>query len=218
MNYNMNMIFYSDNCNTCRNIMMLLQNEGVLGQFKKICVDDCLDKLPLDMQVPLMRLVNVPDPLYAKQIYNWISHIKFMKQTALPETQQGQGSQGSKQSGPYSFDADVLTSISDRFAFSDPEINEAMPQSYFGINQEKDNSIYTPPKDKSKIGKEEQKKILAHVESKRTQQNNEFAVHSKQMQIEMLMNDEYEKQQSGYQEPKKPINVPKKGITLIKHT
>ena len=51
MNYNMNMIFYSDNCNTCRNIMMLLQNEGVLGQFKKICVDDCLDNYNRAMAV-----------------------------------------------------------------------------------------------------------------------------------------------------------------------
>ena len=233
------MIFYSEHCNVCRNIMMILKNENLLQNFKIICVDNILDKLPPDMKVPLMRLVNVPEPLFAQSIYNWISQIKFMRTNTNTNSNSNPNlnpnSNGiipqqqfhKKQSGPYSFDADVMTKISDSFAFADEKMNEPLPQSYFGINQEETNAIYTPQDPhNSKIKKEEQKKILSEIEARRTQQNNEFVQYSKQVQLELIMQDEYDKQQGAtningngntpMQMPV-PINKPKKGITLIKH-
>jgi len=219
MNNNINMIFYSQICPTCINIMTLLKNENLLSNFKVICVDNILDKFPPDMKVPLMRLVNVPEPLYAQSIYNWISQIKFMKQSgpngnSIINTTQPQ----KKVNGPIGYDADIMSKISDSFAFSDKNINDPLPQSYFGINQEANNAIYTPPKEPSnlKIKKEEQKKILNEIEAKRAQQNNEFIQHSKQIQTELIMRDEYERQNTVVTE--RPVqNKPKKGITLIKH-
>lgn len=222
MSNNINMIFYSEHCNTCRNIMMLLKNENLLDNFKIICVDHILDKLPSDMKVPLMRLVNIPEPLYAQSIYNWISQIKFMRSNTnpnpngiIPPTQTSK-----KQSGPYCFDADVMTKISDSFAFADEKINDPLPQSYFGLNQEENNAIYTPKDPHNfKIKREEQKKILNEIEARRSQQNNEFMQYSKQVQLELIMQDEYEKQQSGNYPNNANLhaNKPKKGITLIKH-
>lgn len=213
------MVFYSEHCNTCRNIMMLLKNENLLENFRVICVDNILDKLPPDMKVPLMRLVNVPDPLYSQSIYNWISQVKFMRSNQNQNQNQNQviPQIHKKQSGPYCFDADVMTKISDSFAFADEKINDPLPQSYFGINQEENNAIYTPKDPQNfKIKKEEQKKIVNEIEAKRTQQNNEFIQYSKQVQLELIMQDEYDRQQSGTTyNPNQP--KPKKGITLIKH-
>jgi hypothetical protein len=171
------------------------------------------------MKVPFMRLVNVPEPLYAQNIYNWISQSKFMKQSSPNGNSIINATQPQKKiNGPIGYDADIMGKISDSFAFSDKNINDPLPQSYFGINQEANNAIYTPPKEPAnlKIKKEEQKKILNEIEAKRTQQNNEFIQHSKQIQTELIMQDEYERQNSVVSEVR-PVIKPKKGITLIKH-
>ncbi len=219
MNNNINMIFYSQRCQICINIMTMLKNGDLLSNFKVICVDNILDSFPPDMKVPLMRLVNIPEPLYAQNIYNWISQIKFMKQSNPNGNSISNSIQPPKKpNGPIGYDADIMTKISDSFAFSDSTINEPLPQSYFGINQEANNAIYTPPKesDNSKIKKIEQKKILNEIEAKRAQQNNEFIQHSKQIQTELMMQDEYERQNSVITDRPKAV-APKKGITLIKH-
>jgi hypothetical protein len=223
MNKNINMIFYSEHCNACRNIMTILKNEDLLKNFKIICVDNILDKLPPDMQVPLMRLVNIPEPLYAQSIYKWIDQIKFMKKSSPNSNQPNiipQMSKPQRQTGPYCYDADIMTKTSDSFALVDPTVNKALPQSYFGINQEEENAIYTPKDpENSKIKKEEQKKILSEIESRRNQQNNEFVQYSKQAQLELITQDEHDRQQQTgtYSQQNIPVNKPKKGITLIKH-
>ena len=205
------MIFYSEHCNTCRNIMSILKNDNLIQNFKTICVDTILDKLPPDMQVPLMRLVNVPEPLYAQSIYNWISQIKLMRKSNTTIS-----SIVPKQTGPRCYDVDLMAKKSDGFAFADPNINDPLPQSYYGINQEENNVIYTPQDPKHfVIKKEEQKKMLGELESKRTQQNNEFVQYSSQMQMELLMKDEHDKQSGNYT-PVINKPQPKKGITLIK--
>jgi hypothetical protein len=206
--------------------MSILKNDNLLGNFKVICVDNILDRLPPDMQVPLMRLVNVPEPLYAQNIYNWISQIKFMRKSASNTVTPGMIpsiTKPQKQTGPYCYDADIMSKTSDSFAFADPNINDALPQSYFGINQEENNAIYTPKDpDNFKIGKIDQKKMLSETEAKRTQQNNEFIQYSKQVQLELLTQDEHDRQeQIGRYAQSNQNNInpnkPKKGITLIKH-
>lgn len=212
MNMNINVIFYSQYCNTCRNIMTLLKNENLLENFKIICVDNMLDKLPKKMEVPLMKLVNNPEPLYAQNICNWITQIKFMRSSQPNNNQVIQTEK--KKIGPKCFDAEVMTSISDKFAHVADDKPNALSQSYFGVSKENE-AIYTPPQDKQKIGKVEQQKIIGNINAKREQQNNEFTQHSQQIQMELIMQDEYDRQQPGYVDVKKqPQNIPKKGITL----
>lgn len=222
MNTNINMLFYSEHCPTCRNVMTLLKNENLLQNFKLTSVDGILDRFPPDMVIPLMRLVNIPEPLYAQSIYKWISQVKFMRQSNPNQNGIIPPQITKKQSGPYCFDADIMTKISDSFAFADDKINDPLPQSYFGVNQEGANAIYTPKDPQGfKIKKEEQKKILNEIESKRTQQNNEFMQYSKQVQMELMMQDDHDRQQQiGQYSPhivNNIVNKPKKGLTLIKH-
>ena len=49
------------------------------------------------------------------------------------------------------FDADMMTSISDKFALADENRNEALDQSYFGLGQENIHAIFTAPQEKIKI-------------------------------------------------------------------
>lgn len=193
--------------------MTLLKNENLLQHFKIVCVDNILDTLPPDMKVPLMRLYNVPEPFQAQAIYNWISQIKLRK------SGNSQVQDKTSPKGPRGFDNDVMSKISDQFAFSDPTINDPMPQSYFGINQEANNAIFTPPKDAIKIKKDEQKTILKDIEERRAQQNNEFTQNNKQRQMESMICNNYEHRK---QNPQIAVMTsvqpqPKKGITLVKH-
>ena len=119
-----------------------------------------------------------------------------------------------KRKGLACFDADIMSSISDKFAHMHPDKNDPMDQSYFGVNKEEENIIYTPPKDKP-IGKIEQKRIMDNVNAKREQQNNEFIQHSNQIQMELIMQNEHDRQQPGYVDINRQTqNIPKKGITL----
>ena len=204
------MVFYSNKCNTSKNILILLQNENLIDKFELICVDNILDRLPPDMRVPLMRLVNVPEPLYAQNIYDWISQIKFMKKSPQTSTV----IQAKKGRTLIGYDADVMSKVSDSFAFSDKDVNDPLPQSYFGIGQEDNNAIFTPPKDSSKINKIEQNKVLSDLTSRRMHQDNDFALQSKQLQLECLM-------RSGQDINTLPREVtvrakPAKGLTVVK--
>ena len=77
----MNVLFYSSNCNTCKNLLLLLKNEELIHTFKLVCVDDKLDKIPVQIdRVPTMIITNISKPLVAQETFKWIEQIKFIKQ------------------------------------------------------------------------------------------------------------------------------------------
>src|SRR5437868_12268103 len=80
---NVNMLFYSNKCQTCKALCVLLQNENLIGYFKPICVDDKLDKFPQDMIVPTMIIIGINKPLVAQETFEWIKQIKFIRQQQL---------------------------------------------------------------------------------------------------------------------------------------
>lgn len=191
---NMNILFYSQKCEYCRNLLMLLKNENLLCYFKLVCVDDKLDKLPPDMKVPTLIVNNVSKPLVAQEAFEWVQQIKFIRQQQVMDInkkiiQQNMMAANTKK-GPNGFDSDTMSGISDKFALT--KIDQALPLSYFGVGEEDKNIIFTAP-EQTKIGKTDQSKLIKDLESRRQNQDTEHSAFIKQTQLEAVMNSEHEK-------------------------
>jgi hypothetical protein len=190
----MNILFYSQKCEYCRKLLILLQGENLLRNFKLVCVDDKLDKMPPDMKVPTLIVNNINKPLIAQEAFEWVQQIKFIRQQHVMDInkkiiQQNIINSNAKK-GPDGFDSDIMTGISDKFALT--KSDDALPQAYFGVGQEDKNIIFTAPENE-KLNKIEQSKLINNLESRRQNQDTENLTQMKQKQIEAVMNAEQEK-------------------------
>ena len=78
MSQGYNVIFYSKKCKDCNNLLTLLQNEGMLGNFVLFCVDGRLREVPTHVTVvPTMIISSVNKPLIGKETFEWINKMKF---------------------------------------------------------------------------------------------------------------------------------------------
>ena len=191
---NMNILFYSYKCQDCRSLLFLLKNENLLSYFKLICVDDKLDKLPQNMIVPTMIILNIPKPLVAHETFEWINQIKFIRQQQTINVNQNINQNNiltmNNKKGPIGFDEEIMSGISDKFAFT--KIDNPLPHSYFNVGQEDKNAIFTAPQEQNKLSKNEQIKMINDLESRRSLQDSENQKLIKQKQMEAIMISEYE--------------------------
>lgn len=202
MSNNKNILFYSQRCRTCSDLLMILRNENLLNYFEQICVDDKLDRLPQNMMVPTMLLINVPKPLIVEETFQWVKQMKFLKQQPANQNRQFTPNNVIEPTkrGPVGYDDEIMSGVSDRFAFT--RRDEALPHAYFGVNEEDKHIIFTAPNDK-KINKKDQTKLIGNLESKRSEQDNTFSTLMKQEQANAVMRDEHEK--FAYEPPSKDL-------------
>lgn len=193
----MNMLFYSERCQTCRNLFTILKNENLLGYFKLICVDDKLDRLPPDMVVPMMKLINTTKPLVANETFEWINMMKSIRQQQIMDInkkiiqQNNLNNFNTINKGPNYYDDEIFSGISDKFAFT--KIDAPLPHSYFGVNDEDKNVIFTAPEQKNTINKHTQDTLIKNLENQRKDQDNEYYTSMKKKQLESVLNAEQEK-------------------------
>jgi hypothetical protein len=192
-----NILFYSKHCDTCRNLLILLQNENLLSAFKLMCVDEMLDKIPPQITtVPTMFVTNINRPLVAQETFEWIKQTKFIRQQQVMDLNKKiilQNTLNNEQSkkGPVGYDDEMMAGISDKFAFT--KIDNPLPHAYFGIGEEDKHVIFTAPKEQQKMSSNDQKKLIKEIEERRTQQDNNYSVLMKQKQMEAVLSAEQEK-------------------------
>ena len=195
-NNNTNMIFYSQKCQLSKDLLILLRNENLLGNFKPMCVDTMLNRLPPDMRVPTMFVVGLNKPLVGQETFEWIKQIKFIRQQQSMDINKRiiqnntMNNVNNIKKGPLGYDDDILAGISDKFAFTKKD--EALPHAYFGVNDDAKNIIFTAPEEKQKINKSLQQKLINDLESKRNEQNTIFSNHMKQEQHNAVNRSEHE--------------------------
>jgi hypothetical protein len=192
---NMNIVFYSQNCDTCKNLLVLLKNENLLSYFALICVDDKLDKLPPQItRVPTIVVSGINKPLIAQEAFEWVKQVKFIRQqkimdinkaTIIQKTLANNAPLKPTKRGPLEFIEGEMTGLSDKFAYT--KIDDPIPHAYFGINDEEKNAIFTAPKDQNKLTKDDQAKRIKDLEIKRDQQDNEYIGFMKQQQNEAVL-------------------------------
>jgi len=177
---NINMLFYSHRCNDCRNLLLLLKNENLINYFKLICVDDKLNQFPPNMIVPTMIINNINNPLVGYQTFEWINQIKFIRQQQPKQN----NFLDVNTKGPIGYDDELMSGISDKFAFT--HIDKPLPHSYYDVNDQNKNIIFTAP-EQYKISKKDQISQIKNLEHRRQQQNAENLEIIKQQQQDILM-------------------------------
>lgn len=195
-----NILFYSRACETCHNLLSLLQNENLLCNFKLFCVDERLNELPPYITVvPTMIIANINKPLVAKETFEWIQQIKFLRhnQQTIMEMNKKIIQQNlinlakNSTDGPIGFHDMEMGSLSDKFAFKD--IDEPLTQSFFGLGDDEKNAIFTAP-EQPKLSKDEQKRRIDEAKNRRDIQAQEFGKIMKQDQIKAVIDAENQNQ------------------------
>lgn len=197
MNPGINILFYSRDCETCKNLLKILQNENLLSFFKLFCVDDKLNMVPPQITVvPTMIIANLNKPLVAQETFEWITRVKFMRQQQMMDVNKRIIQQNiinlanNNKNGPISFIPQEMTGITDTFAYKD--IDKPQPHSFFNIGEEDKHAIFTAP-EPAKMSKDEQNKMIKELEVKRDTQSKEYEALMKQQQMQAILKAEQEK-------------------------
>jgi hypothetical protein len=192
-----NLLFYSERCNTSRNLIEMMKREDLLKYFEMVCIDNKLDKIPpMITHVPALITTDTPRPWMGADAFKWLQNIKYMRQQQIQDKnnklQLYNTIKELESGGPKAF-TDEMQGISDNFAYKD--IDNAQPKSFeeYGKEVSKENIIYTPPIDKKKITKGEQMKLINEFKSDRSVQDKELDKVLKMKQIDEIIKTENEK-------------------------
>ena len=175
MNNQVNLLFWSKRCPMSKNLLNILDNEKLLNNFKLICVDDNINNIPKVIEkVPTMIVVGYPTPIVASETFDWIQKIKYIR---------GSNNSQACPAGPIGYKSTEMGGFSDMFAYKD--IDNPMPQSFYGLNDDDKNIIFTAP-EQDKISKKEQEASIKELKDKREAQNKDYALSMKKAQLEAV--------------------------------
>lgn len=188
------MLFYSQRCSTCANLMQLLSDEGILGNFKLVCVDNRLQQIPPQItHVPTMIVKSVNKPLVTQECFKYIEQLRFMRQAQIYEENKRiiqknvVQNQMNQAKGPLRYSDSEMEGISDGFALLDTDAY--LPHTYFRVGDEENNAIFTAPEQKS-ISKGEQEKRMNMTEQLRKQQDKNYEDFNKEQRIKAVLSAE----------------------------
>ncbi|CAH6421752.1 Hypothetical protein KVN_LOCUS438 [uncultured virus] len=196
MNNGINILFYSKDCVTCRNLLNLLKNENLLCYFKLICVDNNLKAIPAQItMVPTMILSNINKPLVVQETFEWVKKMKFIRNQQISDInkkiiQQNLIKIMNDKNCPKGFVELEMSGVSDSFAFTD--VDTPLDHTFFNLGEEEKNAIFTTP-ELSKLSKDEQLSKINNLKSERNDHEQFFYKLMKKQQIQTVLNDEQEK-------------------------
>jgi len=79
---NNNILFYSNKCKFCKQIIHLINEIDELRSFKLICIDENSEKFPYIQRVPTLLIAEYKKPIVGINAFNWInSKNQFNKST-----------------------------------------------------------------------------------------------------------------------------------------
>lgn len=196
MNKN-NILFYSKQCPTCISVMKLLHSEGLAPFFQFFCVDNNLDKIPKQIRtVPTAIIAQIGKPLIAKEIFEWVSQIKMLKNNTMQnQPQQNKliqsvpSVQTSFMSNLFEYNENEMSGTSDKYAFTTADI--ALPHMYHGYKDDEKHVIFTAPQQPNdKLQFQTQKERIQDLTKNREDQNKMIQSFYENQQQHKLM--EYE--------------------------
>jgi hypothetical protein len=194
MNHNnqkqMNVFFYSKFSAMCTDLLKMMDSYKIINQFLLRCVDDMVQLPPGLERVPTLIVIGIEKPLVAKEAMTWFDGMRpiFLQQssdTLNKQIMNGIMRNGMQSiQGPKGYANGEYDGISDSFAYTD--VDMAQPKTFCEYGNDKD-AIYTPPKDDTKINKQEQDRSIREMEQERKQQETEYANIMKRGQVEAVM-------------------------------
>jgi len=156
-----------------------MKNEDFLKYFRLICIDGNEDKYSNHISmVPSMMASNVPKMLAGEDTFKWVQNMKLLKQKnqktgdASSEASKNLAAQSTTGFLPaYSIE---MSGFSDKFAYlntDNAQTKEFLPYDAFKSNE---TTIYTAPSDDNKISRDEQRKLITNVSTKRHTEESQF--------------------------------------------
>ena len=70
---NNNILFYSNKCNYCTQIIHLINKIDDINSYKLICIDDNINKFPYIQRVPTLLISEYKKPIVGINAFNWIN-------------------------------------------------------------------------------------------------------------------------------------------------
>ena len=183
---NINILFYSNNCEGSKHLISVLQTEQLIRFFHLICTDNN-PKVPALIKVtPTIIIRGDPRLLIAADAFAWVSKVKqwkinmqMQKMTAAQQQymQSINGNLVSNESNLLGFNPSEMAGMSDIFSFFSSnmaqECNEALPQSFFTCSNLGQENIFTPPTEDAryKINEAKQKELHNNLQMERNKQD-----------------------------------------------
>ena len=196
-----NILFFSNHCDGSKQLISLMQKEGLIKFFHLICTDNN-PKIPPNITVtPTIMIKGIPTPYVAGDAFAWFAKMKQLKiYNAMQNVNKEQqkylkdiNNNDDDNSNILGFNKIEMNSITDMFSFfsqdENNECNEAFPQSFVSCNDKNEINIYTPPLEngtykitgnklsgnkKCKINALKQKELQNKLEQERIQQDKIF--------------------------------------------
>lgn len=192
-------IFYTKTCPKSKNLMKIMENQGLLNMFEYKCVDDMSDlevaKLTFN-EVPTLVVVGMDNGKRTQRIYSgqqafdWVDAVVMNRRKqslAQSETTrkviQLEDTKKRLKTGLYEYCADELTGISDSYSFWKDDLTQdnsdvSHAKSFLPVGQDTAYSIMTIPEDKKmkgyKLTENVQKKLISELETQRKQQDGQL--------------------------------------------
>jgi len=176
---NINFLYYSKK--NQQSIILLDQMEklNLLQNFKLICVDNNLDKLPkLIKEIPTIVIPHQNRIFNTKESFDWIRGIFQMRQQPILQQRAKIMENIKKQAeiipnNPMPFITEEFSGFSDKFAYNINE-NISQPKSFFNYGSENENKIFTAIVDNEKMTEQLAHSRERNLEGIRRKQDNEI--------------------------------------------
>lgn len=176
----LNIIFYSRKCPRSGMALTILQNFGLINNFKLFCVDGRLNEVPKGItQVPTMIVQNVNKPLVDNEVFEWLQAWQFMMKQKMQQQNQTRINMmkniianNQRNKGPLGFTSSEMNSFSDSFAINDSDM--PMPQNFQNYNDSQKNLILTFPESKGTMNAREIEDKIREIEKNRNMADEHF--------------------------------------------
>lgn len=154
-----NMLFFSNRCEHSKQLLVMMDNENLLGYFQRICIDNDRRYAGNIKQTPMIIIYNNPIPFSGSECFVWLSKIKAhrlncLRQQASDAQMKFLGQIDSNlqvnTSSVLGYNPSEMGSNSDSFSFCGKDVplhvqESALPQSYISCNDVGKEFIFTPP-------------------------------------------------------------------------
>lgn len=163
-----NILFYKNDCMMSNHLITILKNDKLLDNFKLQCIDNIDPKmLPKQLRcVPTVVLINNGKILEKNEIFGWLNSIKFITNPLHSEKRNNKddSEDNKEKKNMKGYNKHEMGEISDKFAYVEKE--SAFKHTYVGIDDLKQNAIFTEP-EKNKLTANDSRTLLRQLENER---------------------------------------------------
>jgi hypothetical protein len=184
-------IFFSELCDSCTNLRLLMKNENILHYFEPQCIDrkeDYYKSIGIT-HVPTLIVPGIQKPLITVDAFKWLQNVKCMRyQNTMNNSNkmlQYNMMKNMQMDGPNAYVSTEMSGLSDKFAYTDTDMAQVKSFSYGN-----EDPIYTGPAEDDKISAAEYTKLIQDNDITRKQSEKEFEKIMKKGQLQAIIKAE----------------------------